>query len=85
MRRFALLLPFTFAACVEQTAPPAGTCGAAALQDLVGQSETVLQTMKFGTPVRIIYPGMAVTMDYSADRLNIEINEAGKIFRVVCG
>lgn len=85
MRRFALLLPFAFAACVEEAIPPAETCGAAALQDLVGQSETVLQTMKFGTPVRIIHPGMAVTMDYSADRLNIEINEAGMISRVTCG
>ncbi len=85
MRRLALLLPFAFAACVEEAAPPAGTCGAPDLQDLVGQSETVLQTMKFGTPVRIIHPGMAVTMDYREDRLNIEINEAGKISRVTCG
>ena len=30
MRRFALLLPFAFAACVEEAAPPGGTCGAAA-------------------------------------------------------
>ncbi len=85
MRRFVLLLPFAFAACVEEAAPPGGTCGAPALQDLVGQSETVLQTMKFGSPVRIIHPGMAVTMDYREDRLNIEINEAGTIFRVTCG
>ena len=85
MRRFALLLPFAFAACVEKAAPPGGTCGAPALQDLVGQSETVLQTMKFGSPMRIIHPGMAVTMDYREDRLNIEINEAGTIFRVTCG
>jgi hypothetical protein len=55
------------------------------LQDLVGQSETVLQNMKFGSPVRITHPGMAVTMDYREDRLNIEIDEAGTIFRVACG
>ncbi len=85
MRRVALLLPFAFAACVDETVPTAGTCGAPALQDLVGQSETVLQTMKFGSPVRIIHPGMAVTMDYREDRLNIEIDEAGTIFRVACG
>ena len=85
MRRLALLLPIALAACVEEPAPIAGTCGAPALQDLVGQSETVLQTMKFGSPVRIIHPGMAVTMDYREDRLNIEINEAGTIFRVTCG
>ena len=81
MRRFALLLPFAFAACVDETVPTAGTCGAPALQDLVGQSETVLQTMKFGSPVRIIHPGMAVTMDYNADRLNIWLDRRDVSFR----
>lgn len=96
MRRFALLLPLAFAACVEGGSPPypgvivppmppAGSCGAPDLQYLVGQPETVLHTMKFTGPVRIIQPGMAVTMDYSEGRLNIEINEAGKIARVSCG
>ncbi len=96
MRRFALLLPLAFAACVEGEAPaddaglmpptpPAGTCGAPDLQYLVGQPETVLQTMKFAGPVRIIQPGMAVTMDYSESRLNIEIDRSGRIDRVTCG
>ena len=96
MRAMALLLPFAFAACVEGTVspdpgmtddplPPATGCGAPELQYLVGQSETILQRMKFANRVRIIHPGMAVTMDYSADRLNIEIDETGKIARVSCG
>ena len=33
-----------------------------------------LEVMRFAKTVRIIRPGMAVTMDYSAERLNIEIN-----------
>lgn len=85
MRRLALLLPIAFAACVDEPVPIAGACGASGLQDLVGQSETVLQTMTFNVPVRIIHPGTAVTMDYRDDRLNIEINEAGTISRVACG
>ena len=100
MRPLAVLLPLALVAClvacVEGEAPPdpgvvvppmppAGACGAPDLQYLVGQPDTVLQTMKFGTTTRIIRPGMAVTMDYSESRLNIEINEAGKISRVSCG
>lgn len=95
MRPLALLLPFAFAACVEGEAPPdpgvivpeppSGTCAAPDLQSLLGQPETVLHTMKFAGPVRIIQPGMAVTMDYREDRLNIEIDGAGKISRVSCG
>ncbi len=95
MRRFTLLLPLAFAACVEDAAPPVpdmippmhpvGTCAAPDLQGLVGRSAAVLQTMKFGSETRIIRPGMAVTMDYREDRLNIEIDAAEVISRVTCG
>lgn len=96
MRKIALLLPLTLAACVEgesppdpgiiiPPAPPAGSCRAPDLQYLVGQPETVLHTMKFAGPVRIIQPGMAVTMDYIESRLNIEIDRTGRISSVRCG
>lgn len=96
MRRFALLLPMVFAACVEGESPPdpgtgeprtppVGTCAAQDLQDLVGRPASVLQTMKFGSETRIIRPGMPVTMDYREDRLNIEIDSKGLISRVSCG
>jgi Peptidase inhibitor I78 family len=80
------------AACVPQgpdrmppEPAPDGACGAPGLQGLVGQPESVLATMKFGVPTRIIQPGMAVTMDYSPDRLNIWIGEDGSIESVTCG
>lgn len=96
MRHFALLLPLAFAACVEAETPPdpgiidppmppIGACGAPELQGLVGQPATVLETMKFGTETRIIRPGMAVTMDYRENRLNIEIDRNEVISRVSCG
>jgi hypothetical protein len=73
----------------EQPAPPpptlATTCGADGLQSLVGRPASVLQTMRFGTTTRIIRPGMAVTMDFSPARLNIEIDAAETIVRVSCG
>lgn len=67
------------------TPAPEDACGASGLQGLVGQSSAVLQTMRFAGPVRIIEPNMAVTMDYSAARLNIWLNSAGRIDRVTCG
>lgn len=96
MRRLSLLLPLAFAACVETESPPdpgvieppmppAGSCGAPELQGLLGQPASVLETMKFGTDVRVIRPGMAVTMDYREDRLNIEIDKNEVISRVSCG
>lgn len=60
-------------------------CGAEDLQDLVGQKATVLETMRFSTVVRVIRPGEAVTMDFAAQRLNLEVDESGLIARVHCG
>lgn len=65
------------------TAQPVG-CGAVGLQHLVGQPAKVLQTMKFVGEVRIVRPGMAVTMDYRPDRLNIDIDATERIIRVHC-
>lgn len=83
----------TLAACGGGAAPSApvapdrqiaDACGAAELQDMVGQSRDVLATMKFAVPVRVIEPGMAVTADYQANRLNFAIGEDGTIAGITC-
>jgi hypothetical protein len=61
------------------------SCGADGLQGLVGQPAAVLQTIRFGQVVRVIRPGMAVTMDYVPERLNIDIDAAEVISGVRCG
>lgn len=60
-------------------------CGASALQGLIGQPEAVLQGMTFGGPLRVIRPGQAVTMDYSAARLNVTLDAGGVIVEIACG
>jgi hypothetical protein len=66
----------------EMTAP---SCPAKELQYLVGQSRTVLHTMRFGTEVRIEEPGQMFTMEYKASRTRIVIGANAKIERVLCG
>ncbi len=92
--RFLALVAFPLfvSACVEpgvgpvpDDPVPVDECGASALQGLVGQSAEILQTMRFGQNVRVIQPGMAVTMDFLPDRLNIWIAEGDVIERVTCG
>ncbi len=84
------------AACVDQTAetpidqdadgtPIKQLCGAADLQDLVGQPATVLETMKFAGPVRFLTPGTVMTMDLRQERLNISSDKTGVITQVYCG
>lgn len=86
-------LALGLAACVpEPVAPPLidpltteNACGADDLQGLVGQSASVLATMRFGQTVRVIRPGMGVTMDFSPQRLNIEVDADEVITRISCG
>lgn len=60
-------------------------CSAAGLQSLVGGAESQLAAVDLKPPVRMLRPGMAMTMDYSPSRLNVEIDAKGKIVRIFCG
>ncbi|WGV14779.1 I78 family peptidase inhibitor [Fuscovulum ytuae] len=64
---------------------PVNQCGALDVQDLVGTPARELNTAQFNKPVRVIYPDMAVTMDYNPERLNFDVDRAGLIARVTCG
>jgi hypothetical protein len=93
--RLALILPLVaLAACVPVAPAPAplpverpvvDACGAAELQDLVGQPQGVASAITFAVPVRIIQPNSAVTMDLREDRLNVEVGADGNIARIFCG
>ena len=80
--------PLVLAGCVMtpvEPADPVDLCGASDLQYLVGQPGRVLDGMRFSQDLRVIQPGMAVTMDFKADRLNIWLNDFDRIERVTCG
>lgn len=73
------------AGCVDPRPPEQNACGAAGMQDLIGQDKAVLAAMTFPMGTRVIEPGMAVTEDYSPSRLNLDIDQSGRITRVWCG
>jgi len=88
----ALALPLALMACVAPGIDPVPInpvpleqCNAAALQGLVGQPGSVLNGMRFSIDVRVIQPGMAVTMDFMPNRLNIWLGTGNVIERVTCG
>lgn len=88
---FPLTLALVTALAACEPLPPAPgpdpieSCAAPRLQGLVNQPASVLETMRFTGPVRIIRPGMAVTMEYNGARLNFEIDGLDRIARVYCG
>jgi hypothetical protein len=52
---------------------------------LVGKNKSVLQTMKFVGPVRILRIDSPMTMDFNPERLNIIYDEKDVILDVKCG
>ncbi|WP_164870881.1 I78 family peptidase inhibitor [Mesobaculum littorinae] len=65
--------------------PPASdACGAAGYQSLVG-APLAAASLPADLGARIIHPDTMVTMDYREDRLNIRVNDAGRITEVYCG
>jgi hypothetical protein len=66
------------------------SCNADAAQGYVGQKSerrVVESAVKASgaTSVRVIEPDMMVTMDFRGDRLNIRVDETGKIIAITCG
>ena len=70
-------------------APPVAntvaTCAGTDVLALVGQNVSKLPATGPWNAVRIIKPGMGVTMDYSPTRLNVQVDSAGKILALTCG
>jgi hypothetical protein len=66
--------------------PPAeDTCGAGAYAALIGRQATTLETVLLMRQVRLIRPDTMVTMDFRPERINFEIDENERIFRIYCG
>ena len=68
------------------TPAPADACGAAERQDWIGRARSDLPGPPAGAAWRIFETGQPVTTDYSANRLNIEIDpDSQTVIRLTCG
>lgn len=97
MIRFAVpLIAVVLVGCAPSAAAPkpmpaAPTpCGAEKLGGFIGKQRTDAISKQVAEKsgakgIRWISPGMAVTMDYREDRLNVFVSDKGVIQRVSCG
>lgn len=95
MRRLLFASVFALAACQTGGKPglavQQGTqgvddaCGASKFAHLVGTSGDKVNESMFPAGSRVLRPGMVMTMDYRGDRLNVVIDDDGKVDRVYCG
>lgn len=88
----ATLATLTLSACQHQAdaakkadaVKQPDTCNAASFSYLIGKPASTLDGMRFAKPMRLITPGMAVTMDFNPERLNIMADEKGIITSLHC-
>lgn len=83
---FLLAAPAMLGACMmADPAPemPADSCGAEQMQHMVGQR--VPNPFPAEGPVRVYETGQPVTMDYHANRVNVETTSRGRIVAISCG
>jgi hypothetical protein len=92
-----LLMLCLLAACAQQAPPVAtpaasgsGECSAAGAQFAIGRSAdaTLVEQARQRSGARmarVLRPGQAVTMEFSSQRLNLDIDAANQVTRVRCG
>ena len=86
-----LALILLLAACQPMPDPggPGGNslarCGGGPVGALMGQPVSALPATGGWTALRVIEPGMAVTEEYSPSRLNVGLDQQGRIVGVACG
>lgn len=91
IRLTPLALILLLAACQPPPDPgrPGGgslaRCGGDPMGALMGQPASALPATGNWTALRVIEPGMAVTEEYSATRLNVGLDLQGRIIGVACG
>jgi len=91
----ALAIAASLPACapmppVEPSPPYTGQCDAEPARWAIGQaaSSEVVERIRIETHsqvARVIRPGQAVTMDFSAARVNVHVNERNAVTGVTCG
>ena len=62
-----------------------GECAAAQFQNLVGTSADSVNRSSLPTGTRVLRPTTPMTPDYRPDRMNVYIDESGRVEKVVCG
>ncbi|MBB3994296.1 hypothetical protein GGR95_001941 [Sulfitobacter undariae] len=89
--KYTIFAGLLLAGCGAAVTPTAGrapanapdTCNAAAHQGLIGMEAA--SSLALPEPKRLYGPNDAVTMDFNAARLNVQLDETDNIVAITCG
>jgi hypothetical protein len=75
---------------VSDPAPASSRCNAAPAQFAMGRNADAAlvneaRTRAGAKTVRVLRPNEVVTMEFNAERLNLTVDDAGRVTRVSCG
>ena len=78
------------APAAQAPAAPPGSCDASRAQFAVGHEagfaiQDQARERSGARSLRTLRPGQAITMEFSGDRLNLDLDASGKVVRVRCG
>ncbi|HEX8900128.1 I78 family peptidase inhibitor [Vitreimonas sp.] len=65
--------------------PPPDTCQMATHRNLIGREGASIDRSTLPANARVICHNCPVTLDYSADRLNVQLGADGKVASLRCG
>ena len=98
MIRFALpIVALAFTGCMDRAppetagaTPPGVECNSNGLESLIGKPRSAAvaeeaKRLSGANAVRWLTPGMMVTMEFRADRVNVWVGTSGKAERITCG
>lgn len=87
MRYLYAPLLLTLAACQSTVPfePVSDPCNSLQYLSTVGTKADDVTPGTFPEGTRIIRPGTPVTRDYRRERLNVHVNDSGRIERIECG
>jgi hypothetical protein len=64
---------------------PASACQAERYQNLIGTAQAEIDRRSLPEPSRVVEWGAMVTQDYQPNRLNVHLDQGGRVYRVICG
>lgn len=65
--------------------PPPDSCQMAAHQDLIGKHRDEIDESALPTGARVVCSGCAVTLDFRAERLNVQLGPDNRVASLRCG
>ncbi len=85
--RYAAPFLLLLASCASNEIPtrdPVPSCGALAYSSFIGGPVSRLQEQDLPRSVRILRPDQAITLDYSPDRLTVDVDQGGRVSSITC-